>query len=323
MNMLKDNLTEVSSGFSQYLEFYRQLVEERLALYLSEDNPHILWESMRYSVLSGGKRLRSILCLTAAEAVARTVPVETIRNIVLPCSCAIEMIHAMSLIHDDLPALDNDEYRRGKLTNHKVFGEAVALLAGDALLLYASEILLTKTPETVDRGTLAALAADFARACGPSGMVAGQISDLAFTGNLSEVRNGSGCSDVGILETIHRAKTGALIRFSVCSGAVLMEATAAELALLGDFADVLGLAFQIADDLLDVTGSIKSIGKTPGKDLAANKVTWVTVHGAAGAKQRLEELEENGLGILDRAKFKPEPSLHLENLLKYAIHRTN
>src|ERR1700733_9394486 len=150
--MQKPRLIETTFAFSQYLEQRRKLVEERLVHYLSPSNPEILWESMRYSVLSGGKRLRAILCLAAAEAIAITENrlEKEAQAIALPCCCAIEMVHAMSLIHDDLPVMDNDGYRRGKLTNHKVYGEAIALLAGDALLSYANQVLLTETPRQID-----------------------------------------------------------------------------------------------------------------------------------------------------------------------------
>jgi geranylgeranyl diphosphate synthase type II len=323
--MHQESLTEAAFDFSQYLERGRQLVEGQLAVYLSETAPKVLWESMRYSVLSGGKRLRAILCLSAAEAIAarENHSQKEVVEIVLPCCCAIEMVHAMSLIHDDLPAMDNDDYRRGKLTNHKVFGEAIALLAGDALLLYANQILLTKTPAQIDPAVTLSVASELCRACGPKGMVGGQVDDLAFTGRLEQVKIDLEAGENEVVELIHRGKTGELIRFSVWSGARLLGASADELAILSKYAESLGLAFQIADDLLDVTGDMKTLGKTPGKDLAANKVTWVTVYGEEGSRKRLRELEDAGLAYLDNSMFAGAPTNALKKLLQYAIYRSN
>src|SRR5262249_32168734 len=163
--------------FKQYVASRREIVEDRLHDYLSGGEPEALWESMRYSVLGGGKRLRALLCLTAADALNPNA-IEA----ALPCACAIEMVHAMSLIHDDLPALDNDDLRRGRPTNHKVFGEALALLAGDALLVLASETILDRTPAEVDRSVVIDVALELARAAGAGGMVGGQVEDMAFTG---------------------------------------------------------------------------------------------------------------------------------------------
>jgi geranylgeranyl diphosphate synthase, type II len=327
--MQKESLTETAFNFSQYLEDRRQAVEERLKEYLSEADPPVLWESMRYSVLSGGKRLRAILCLSAAEAIAarKNRPRQEVFETVLPCCCAIEMVHAMSLIHDDLPAMDNDDFRRGKPTNHKVFGEAIALLAGDALLMYATDVLLSKTPARIDPQVTLSVARELCRACGPNGLVGGQVYDLAFTGRLEQVLEQEKVRSQGeenrVVELIHRGKTGELIRFSVWSGARLLGASTEELAVLSNFAENLGLAFQIADDLLDVTGDIKSLGKTPGKDVAANKVTWVTVYGEDRSKKRLRELEEAGLAFLDNSILVGAPSTALKRLLRYAIHRSN
>jgi geranylgeranyl diphosphate synthase, type II len=323
--MQKESLTETAFDFSRYLEDRRQAVEERLKEYLSEADPPVLWESMRYSVLSGGKRLRAILCLSAAEAIAarKNCPPQEVFETVLPCCCAIEMVHAMSLIHDDLPAMDNDDFRRGKPTNHKVFGEAIALLAGDALLMYATDVLLSKTPARIDPKVTLSVARELCRACGPNGLVGGQVHDLAFTGRLEQVKVGSEGDENRVVELIHRGKTGELIRFSVWSGARLLAASQEELAVLSNFAENLGLAFQIADDLLDVTGDIKSLGKTPGKDVAANKVTWVTVYGEERSKKRLKELEEAGLAFLDNSTLAGAPTTALKRLLQYAIHRSN
>lgn len=309
--------------FAAYSKSRRQLIEAKLNEYLTTSHNDNLWESMRYSVLAGGKKLRALLCLAAAESI---IGLGNDIEPFLPLSCAIEMVHAMSLIHDDLPALDNDDYRRGKPSNHKVYGEATALLAGDALLMLAIETIIEKTPSKIDRQLLLDVIGRFSQAIGASGMIGGQILDLSFTGKLEDLRNNkeqSTNSDAKTIEAIHKGKTGALIKFSVWSGALLAGANDQQLHLLEQFADKLGLAFQIADDLLDSTGNLATLGKTPGKDKAANKVTWVTVFGENIAREKLQKLEEEGLEILNNDEFVNSQITPLSELLKYAIYRTN
>ncbi|MBA3993023.1 MAG: hypothetical protein C0469_05795 [Cyanobacteria bacterium DS2.3.42] len=350
--------------FDAYVSARRSLIEERLDRYLTSDKGGVLWDSMRYSVLSGGKRLRAILCLAVAEAMALShrheergpqgslqashesaeLDIADIIEIALPCACAIEMVHAMSLIHDDLPALDNDDLRRGKPTNHKVYGEAVALLAGDALLMLANQILIDETPRSVDSDTLLSVVSELARATGPEGMVGGQVWDMVYTGVPG--RDGSGDSKdmlqrgsiatefqesadaqpvltANVMEEIHRAKTGALIRFAVWSGARLVGAPLDRLDNLALYGEVLGLAFQIADDLLDVTGDVATLGKTPGKDEAAAKATFVRFFGVDGARERLKQLEETGLRLVEQCCEDNRGVPALKALLQYAIHRSN
>jgi geranylgeranyl diphosphate synthase type II len=310
-------------NFASYAKVRRDLIEAKLAEYLNKSDPDSLWESMRYSVLSGGKKLRALLCLASAESI---IGIDKDLEPFLPVACAIEMVHAMSLIHDDLPALDNDDYRRGKLTNHKVYGEATALLAGDALLMLAIETIIEKTPKNIDKQILLNVISRFSQAIGAPGMVGGQILDLAFTGKLDDLRNSKEKTydvEAKTIEAIHKGKTGALIKFSVWSGATLAGANNKQLQLLEEFADKLGFAFQIADDLLDVTGNLASIGKTPGKDAAASKVTWVTVFGEKIARQKLQKLEEEGLSVLNNDSLKNNQTAPLTELLKYAIYRTN
>lgn len=337
--------------FPSYIEEKRKLIEERLDQYLTPDEEDgILWDSMRYSVLSGGKRLRAVLCLSAAQLVEmsltdRTLEIEDSVELALPCACAIEMVHAMSLIHDDLPALDNDEIRRGKPTNHKVFGDAIALLAGDALLMLANQILIEETPRSVDSDTLLSVVAELAKATGPDGMVGGQVADMLFTGcasaipafndeemlqraglNRDEIRSrnvASGELSEAAMESIHRGKTGCLIRFAVWSGAKLVGANTDQLSKLSDYGEILGLAFQIADDLLDVTGDAKTLGKTPGKDEAAQKATWVRLFGVEGAQHRLRKLEARGLTLLAESGLAESGRAPLKALLQYAIHRSH
>lgn len=311
-------MSDTKFSFKTYAADRRALVEEYLTRYLDQAEPAILWESMRYSVLSGGKRLRALLCIAGAEAIR---PSEDVSAKVLPCACAIEMIHAMSLIHDDLPSMDNDDFRRGKPTNHKVFGEAMALLAGDALLMLAEEILIDETPENVDRSVLLSVVRELSHATGAHGMVGGQVEDMNFTGAFEQGHANKDYVDENILESIHRRKTGALITFSVWSGAKLVGANERQLIDLKRFGEILGLAFQITDDLLDVTGDIQTLGKTPGKDEATQKATWVRLFGIDGSKARLKELEIEGLSKLENIEIGSAPALH--ELLKYAIHRVN
>lgn len=320
--------TKSDFDFESYLLARRKLVEDRLAIYLVDQEPVRLWQSMRYSVLSGGKRLRAMLTLAAAEAIAasnaqasnnsqRKVqskvldPIET----VLPCACAIEMVHAMSLVHDDLPCLDNDDLRRGKPTNHKVYGEALALLAGDGLLMLANEILIEHTSKAVNPSDLLTVVHHLCQATGPSGMVGGQVKDMEFTGS-DDTK-----FDIATVESIHAGKTGALIRFSLWSGGKLMGANENQLASLYRLGEILGLAFQITDDLLDVTGDAKTLGKTPGKDEASKKATWVRAIGVDGARQKLNEMESEGVTLIEESALDIKGAPVLKALLKYAIHR--
>lgn len=314
--------TDLAFNFATYQAHRRKLVEERLGVYLADGAPPQLFDAMRYSVLSGGKRLRALLALSSAESAAPEGTDEAhllaeADELALPCACAIEIIHAMSLIHDDLPCMDDDDFRRGKPSNHKVFGEAMALLAGDAMLVYALEILLKESSPLIDCRNLVRVARELCVATGAEGMVGGQVLDMAETGQTPGDEAGQ------LLDEIHRRKTGALIRFSVWSGACLMGASETLLGSLREFGEILGLSFQITDDLLDVTGDIKTLGKTPGKDQAAGKLTWVTVHGVEKAKAQLAVLEERGKAVLARTNLPGKRLAPLSALLEYAIHRSH
>lgn len=317
------NTSSVTTTFllDEYAAKQRALIEPALERFMTAAGPKSLWDSMRYSVLSGGKRFRAMLCLAAAEA----IDPERAASRAMPCACAIEMIHAMSLIHDDLPCMDNDDFRRGKPTNHKVFGEALALLAGDGLLAYASEVLIRETPTTVRPEIVLDVVAELARATGPMGMVGGQVEDCIATGMMSceEDISREAEDKISLLESIHKKKTGALLRFSAWSGARLMEADEHVLNMLIRYGDILGIAFQIADDLLDITGDIQTLGKTPGKDVASGKVTWVSVYGIEGAKKALVDLEREGNEVLNQTGCGEAAIAPLSALLAYAIHRTN
>ena len=234
--------------------------------------PETIHRAMRYSLFAGGKRIRPILCMEAARAVADSA------EGVVAAACSLEMIHTYSLIHDDLPALDNDDYRRGKLTNHKVFGDAMAILAGDALLTLAFQTLAELA---ATEGRKARLIAELATASGTvGGMIGGQVADLEGEGKKPEAQ---------LLETIHRAKTGALLRASLRMGAICAGADEAQYAALSCYGEHVGLAFQIVDDLLDVEESTEALGKTAGKDAQQQKITFPAVYGLEASHRMAEE----------------------------------
>ena len=233
--------------------------------------PATIHRAVRYSLFAGGKRIRPLLVLATAEAVGGAAAD------VLPLACAVEMIHTYSLVHDDLPAMDDDDLRRGKPTSHKVFGEAIAILAGDALLTRAfhlmAEVPANATAETVRR-RLDAIAV-VGEAAGTTGLIGGQVLDLESEGRAIEA---------ALLERLHRAKTGALLSACVRGGALLAGAAADERARLDAYASAIGLAFQVVDDVLDGTADDAALGKTAGKDEAVGKATYVSVHGLDTAR---------------------------------------
>jgi len=263
--------------------------------------PQTLHRAMRYSVFAGGKRLRPLLCRAAALAVAG-------RDCdgVLPVACALEMIHTYSLIHDDLPALDNDDLRRGRPTCHKVFGEAMAILAGDALLTRAfGQLAQVRPPERV-----AALVEELSAAAGsPNGMVGGQVADIEGERATATAES---------VTFIHRAKTAALIRASVVLGAIVAGATEEQRQQMARFGEAIGLAFQIVDDILDITSDAATLGKSVGKDEAQKKATWPAVFGLERAQQEARQLVETALAEL--AAFGPAAD-HLRFLAGKMVER--
>lgn len=268
------------------------LVEERLVAELRARKAYdeTLARAMEYSLMAGGKRLRPVLLMAAADAAGKN------GDDFLVTGCAIEMIHTYSLIHDDLPSMDNDDYRRGKPTNHKVFGDGMAVLAGDALLTLAFEVMLRQP--AVSSETLLAVVREMSQAAGPYGMVGGQALDLE-----SEER----CIDMETLQKMHMGKTGALFRAAVRSGAILAEAQAAEIGALTKYAEKFGLAFQITDDILDVMGDEVTIGKPVGSDVRNEKATYVTLTSLDEAKQFAQKTIEEAIAALsifgERAAF--------------------
>ncbi|MEG4996876.1 geranylgeranyl diphosphate synthase CrtE [Microcoleus sp. B4-D4] len=257
------------------------LVEQKRAIEVALDNalpviyPEKIYEAMRYSLLAGGKRLRPILCLASCELAGGTT------SMAIPTACALEMIHTMSLIHDDLPAMDNDDYRRGKLTNHKVYGEDIAILAGDGLLTYAFEFIASKTQNVPPQQVLQTIA-HLARAAGAGGLIGGQVVDVESEGK----------TDVSLetLNYIHAHKTGALLEACVVCGGILGGASAADLQRMSRFAKNIGLAFQIIDDILDITATQEELGKTAGKDVIAGKVTYPSLWGIDESRRQASQL---------------------------------
>jgi geranylgeranyl diphosphate synthase type II len=237
--------------------------------------PATVHRAMRYSVMAGGKRLRPTLVIAGGEAVGATA------DTVLPTACALEMIHTYSLIHDDLPAMDDDDYRRGRLTSHKVFGEAVAILAGDALVTLAFRLIADNAARVRDPKLVCDVVAEIADAAGTFGMVGGQVVDIESEGRSVSAET---------LDYIHTHKTAALIRSSLRAGAMLGGASPAQLEAITAAGDRLGLAFQIVDDILDVEGSLAELGKTAGSDQRKQKVTYPAFHGLEASRAKASRL---------------------------------
>jgi geranylgeranyl diphosphate synthase type II len=269
-----------------YLNERKTLIDRALGDYLTceETNPPVIFQAVRYSLLAGGKRIRAILCLAAAEAIGGDP------EVVLPAACALEMIHTYSLIHDDLPAMDNDDYRRGRPTSHKVFGEGIAILAGDALLTEAFRLLTCRDLMSgIPSERLLDVTREIAEAAGCRGMVGGQVLDIRAEGE-----------NIGMetLYAIHRLKTGALLRVSLRAGAILAGAGDEQLAELSDFGGKIGLAFQIADDILNVEGDPTLLGKGTGSDAAHGKITFPALMGIEASRTRAEELVMDAVSSL-------------------------
>jgi len=265
-----------------YLTERRGLVDAALERHLPSEAapPLTIHRAMRYSVMAGGKRLRPILVIAGAEAVGGAA------TMVMPTACALEMIHTYSLIHDDLPAMDDDDYRRGRLTNHKVFGDAIAILAGDALLTLAFRLIAENADLVSDPRVIRDVVAEIADAAGTVGMVGGQVVDIESEGKAISAET---------LEYIHRHKTAALIRASLRVGARLTGGDAKAVAAITEAGNDLGLAFQIVDDILDVEGSLEELGKTAGSDERKQKATYPGIHGREASRRQAKML-------IDRAK---------------------
>jgi geranylgeranyl diphosphate synthase type II len=289
-----------------YLSERKTLVDGALDDYLpgEQNDPSVIFQAIRYSLLAGGKRIRPILCLAAAEAIGGNAVS------VLPAACALEMIHTYSLIHDDLPAMDNDDYRRGKLTSHKVFGEDIAILAGDALLTEAFRLLTNREGMPgMPPDRLLDVAREIAEAAGYRGMVGGQVQDIRAEGEAVGLET---------LYAIHRRKTGALLRVSIRAGAILAGAGEEALAGLSDYGGKIGLAFQIADDMLNVEGDPLLLGKGTGSDAARGKVTFPALMGIEASRARAAELVREAISSL--ASF-DDGAAPLRAIARYILER--
>lgn len=290
---------------SAYLQEHQSLVEAALDRAISVVYPEKIYEAMRYSLLAGGKRLRPILCLATCKMAGGTL------EVAMPTACALEMIHTMSLIHDDLPAMDNDDYRRGKLTNHKVYGEDIAILAGDGLLAYAFEFVATNTPNVPAERVLQVIAR-LGRAVGAAGLVGGQVVDLESEGK----------PDVSLetLNFIHNHKTAALLEASVVCGGILAGMPGEDLHRLSHFSQNIGLAFQIIDDILDITSTQEQLGKTAGKDLQAQKVTYPSLWGIEESQNQAQQLIAAAIAQLEPFGEKATPLIAIAHYITSRTH---
>ncbi|MGL5941923.1 MAG: geranylgeranyl diphosphate synthase CrtE [Waterburya sp.] len=295
--------TSATFNLKSYLKQQQKLVEQALDQAIAIAKPAKIYEAMRYSLLAGGKRLRPILCLATSDLMGGTI------EMAMPTACALEMIHTMSLIHDDLPAMDNDDFRRGKPTNHKVYGEDIAILAGDGLLAYAFEYVATQTKNVAPENILRVVAC-LGRTVGAAGLVGGQVLDLESEGKTDITAE--------TLSFIHTHKTGALLEASVVSGAILANASEENITRLSQYAQNIGLAFQIIDDILDITATDEQLGKTAGKDLEAQKATYPSIWGLEKSQAKAQELVNNAIAQLSIYDAKAEP---LRTIAKYIVTR--
>lgn len=275
----------MGDNIKDYMKDIASWITTHMPAYLPLETPETLLESMQYSLNAGGKRIRPILLISTIEALGEN------RNIGLEVASAVEMIHTYSLIHDDLPAMDNDDFRRGKPTNHKVFGEGIAILAGDALLTWAFQLIssIKNIHTELSSDIVIDLINQLAIAAGPIGMVGGQVLDLEGENKKLSIEE---------LEKIHRHKTGDLIYFSIYAGARLAHANENQLAALSLYARKLGLAFQIQDDILDIIGTETALGKPTGSDQKLGKSTYPALIGIDTAKKWLAQLVEEAKNVI-------------------------
>lgn len=292
---------------AQYLSEGKKFIDDALIGYLPNKDtyPQSIHESMLYSVLAGGKRLRPILVIAAAEAVGGS------RHTVLPFAVAAEFIHTYTLIHDDLPALDNDNFRRGQPTNHKQFGEAIAILAGDALLTQAFIVMTNGVAmESIPRKSLLRACNEMARAIGSTGVIGGQVVDIESEGK---------SIDAETLEYIHIYKTGFLLRACLRCGSILSNAAPEQLAALSRYGSHIGLAFQIVDDILDITGDEASLGKDVGSDINKKKATYPAMFGLEESRKKAEELVKEAIASLEQFDERADP---LRGIARFFVERT-
>ncbi|WP_353932601.1 geranylgeranyl diphosphate synthase CrtE [Okeanomitos corallinicola TIOX110] len=305
-----DNFQKTSElaqfNLAAYLKEQKQLCDTALDQSIPVVYPEKIYEAMRYSLLAGGKRIRPILCLATSEMIGGTI------EMAMPTACAVEMMHTMSLIHDDLPAMDNDDYRRGKLTNHKVYGEDIAILAGDGLLALSFEFVATQTPENVPPHRTLQVIARLGKALGAAGLVGGQVVDLECEGKTD--------TSLETLNFIHNHKTAALLEACVLCGGIIAGASPEDVKKLTRYSQNIGLAFQIIDDILDITSTQEQLGKTAGKDLTAQKVTYPSLWGIEESRVKAKQLVDEACAEL--ASF-GEKAVPLQAIAHFIINRNH
>ena len=284
----------------------KNIVDEHIDKYIEVIYPESIYKSMKYSLLAGGKRLRPVMAIETATIFGASI------EQIIPTATAIEMLHCQSLIHDDLPCMDNDDFRRGKLTNHKVFGESTAVLAGDALLSFAPKIIIDKTPSSIKSETILKVLNEFFIAAGVDGIISGQIVDID-----SEKKKIS----KETLDFIYEYKTARLFKLAVRSGAIIAGVNEKQLEDLTKFAQYYGHAFQIYDDILDVTATLEEIGKTPGKDISAEKSTYVSMYGLDEAKKQALFLCNKACDILNSNNIKSEILIGIVEKISEGINK--
>lgn len=284
----------------------KQLINEHLDKYLELRQPEKIWQAMRYSTLSSGKRIRAVITLESARVCNGDI------NNVLPTACALEMLHAQSLIHDDLPCMDDDDYRRGKLSNHKVYGESIAVLAGDALLAYAPQVIIDNTPASVSRNILLKVIGEFIQAAGPMGIVGGQVVDILSENKVINKEE---------FDYILNHKTGELFKFAVRAGAMLSNSSEKQLEVLTEYGKKIGYAFQIADDILDVESTLQDLGKTPGKDNKSGKNTYVSFYGLKKAHGHLIALTESAKNLLVKNNLESELLINIAGYIDKKVKK--
>ena len=280
-----------------------QLIDEKLDEYIQIEEPKNLFKAMKYTVTLPGKRLRPILCLESCRILGGEI------ENAIATACAIEMLHAQTLIHDDLPCMDNDDFRRGKPSNHKIFGEATAVLAGDALLTYAPEII-TRYSENLSPSTLIRVLNEYFKYAGARGVIAGQVVDIESE-QKTDIENKE-----KTLNYIHIHKTSDLFRLAMRTGAIIALATDEQIGYMTEFATEFGLAFQICDDILDEISSFEEMGKTTGKDKQENKLTYVSLYGLEEAKCKLICAINKCYDIMDKHNLKSEIIINIIEKIK-------
>ena len=270
---------------------YIKLIDKKLDEYMQIEYPEDIFNSMKYTVTLKGKRLRPIMCIEACKIMGGD------EKSALPTACAIEMLHAQSLIHDDLPCMDNDDFRRGKPSNHKVFGEAIAVLAGDALLSYAPQTIIEKSD--LDSETILKVLHEFFKAAGAYQLIGGQVADISLENGKWKEADSKFTKDE-LLKYIHTNKTAVLFKLALKTGAIIAGADEKQIKEMEDFGQNFGLAFQIYDDILDEISTFEELGKTVGKDKDSGKLTYVTLHGLEASKSKLKELIGECHKIIDK-----------------------